>query len=135
MPKLWEKVVSVLASLSLFAYQTKPITGSRARDLFANERTFLAWLRTGLASITMGLAFGKLLATVISKVIGALLISMGAFLIVYSGQHYYWNIYHIDRGESIFDRIRSYLFVGFLSVIALCSFILLFVDTEGFLSG
>ncbi|GJQ13824.1 hypothetical protein GpartN1_g5615.t1 [Galdieria partita] len=134
MIKTWDKVTNVLSSLSLFSYQAKPNAGSRARDLFASERTFLSWLRTGLASITMGLAFGKLLGSVVSKVVGALLVSMGAFLIVYSGQHYYFNIYHIERGETIFDRIRSYLFVGFLSVIALCCFVLLFVDTEGFLT-
>ncbi|EME28884.1 hypothetical protein Gasu2_25830 [Galdieria sulphuraria] len=134
MIKAWDEVTAVLSSISLFSYQARPNAGSRARDLFASERTFLSWLRTGLASITMGLAFGKLLGTVISKVVGALLISMGAFLIVYSGQHYYWNIYHIERGETIFDRLRSYIFVGFLSLIALSCFILLFVNTEGFLT-
>lgn len=31
-------------------------TDSRARSLLANERTFLAWVRTGLSMLTIGLA-------------------------------------------------------------------------------
>ncbi|MFI5115661.1 MAG: YidH family protein [Terriglobales bacterium] len=32
---------------------------SRARDHLANERTFLAWLRTGVATIVFGFAVGR----------------------------------------------------------------------------
>jgi putative membrane protein len=35
------------------------VTPDRARDHLANERTFLAWLRTGLAVIVFGFAFGR----------------------------------------------------------------------------
>jgi len=35
-------------------------TGSEARDHFANERTFLAWTRSGVAFAAMGLALGRL---------------------------------------------------------------------------
>ena len=35
---------------------------SRARTHLANERTFLAWLRTGIALIGLGLAAGQFLA-------------------------------------------------------------------------
>ena len=31
-----------------------PATSKRATDHLANERTFLAWIRTGLATITFG---------------------------------------------------------------------------------
>jgi len=33
---------------------------NRARDHLANERTFLAWLRTGVATIVFGFAIGRL---------------------------------------------------------------------------
>ena len=36
-----------------------PNTGSLARDCLAGERTFLAWLRTGLAFIALGVALEK----------------------------------------------------------------------------
>ncbi len=37
-----------------------PDNSSRARDHLANERTFLAWLRTGVATIVFGFAVGRL---------------------------------------------------------------------------
>lgn len=36
-----------------------PNTGSVARDLLASERTFLAWARTGLGFIALGIALEK----------------------------------------------------------------------------
>lgn len=50
------KILSSLAS--------KPIvnSGSTARDHLANERTFLAWTRTGLGFIALGVALAKLSA-------------------------------------------------------------------------
>ena len=32
---------------------------NRARDHLANERTFLAWVRTGVATIVFGFAVGR----------------------------------------------------------------------------
>lgn len=34
-------------------------TGSRARDHLANERTYLAWLRTGISMAALGVAVAK----------------------------------------------------------------------------
>ncbi|WP_037864297.1 YidH family protein [Streptomyces sp. NRRL S-340] len=36
-----------------------PNTGSRARDHLANERTYLAWLRTGISMAALGVAIAK----------------------------------------------------------------------------
>jgi putative membrane protein len=36
-----------------------PENPTRARDHLANERTFLAWLRTGVATIVFGFAVGR----------------------------------------------------------------------------
>ncbi|KMS79330.1 MULTISPECIES: YidH family protein [Streptomyces] len=36
-----------------------PNTGSRARDHLANERTYLAWLRTGISMAALGVAVAK----------------------------------------------------------------------------
>ncbi|GAA2229405.1 MULTISPECIES: YidH family protein [Kitasatospora] len=36
-----------------------PNTGSRARDHLANERTYLAWLRTGISVAALGVAVAK----------------------------------------------------------------------------
>ena len=36
-----------------------PANPNRARDHLANERTFLAWVRTGIATIIFGFAIGR----------------------------------------------------------------------------
>ena len=36
-----------------------PVNPNRARDHLANERTFLAWVRTGIATIIFGFAIGR----------------------------------------------------------------------------
>ena len=37
----------------------EPDSSTRARDHLANERTFLAWLRTGVAVVVFGFAIGR----------------------------------------------------------------------------
>ena len=54
--------------------RTVPNSGSTARDHLANERTFLAWLRTALSLSGAGLAFLKF--DILS--VGDLLFSAGA---------------------------------------------------------
>jgi putative membrane protein len=44
------------------ANDNRPVAGeipNRARDHLANERTFLAWLRTGIAIVVFGFAIGR----------------------------------------------------------------------------
>ncbi len=48
--------------LNLEERQQRTDLESRARTHLANERTFLAWLRTGIALIGLGLAAAKFLA-------------------------------------------------------------------------
>lgn len=43
----------------LFVNEPLKNTGSLARDLLASERTFLAWTRTGLGFIALGVALEK----------------------------------------------------------------------------
>ena len=43
-------------SLTLAAMDPNP---NRARDHLANERTFLAWVRTGVATVVFGFAIGR----------------------------------------------------------------------------
>lgn len=62
-----------------------PNTGSRARDHLANERTYLAWLRTGISVAALGVAVAKFaphrgLHAVIS---GAILILAGLLVSAY----------------------------------------------------
>ncbi|MCH9817232.1 MAG: DUF202 domain-containing protein [Actinomycetia bacterium] len=67
-----------------------PATGSRLRDHLANERTELAWIRTGVALITLGIAIDKLLITEneTGRVIGLIVILGGLFSMVYATVSY-----------------------------------------------
>lgn len=61
-------------------------TGSEARDHLANERTFLAWVRTALAVIGLGVLLGKLVETegLAAEIIGLAMVGFGAAMLVYS---------------------------------------------------
>lgn len=58
--------------------------GSVARDCMANERTFLAWMRTSLNCITLGIAIVKLLdPSTLVKVTGIFFIGLGLGTVMY----------------------------------------------------
>jgi putative membrane protein len=45
---------------TVFSSKIIDLTNSEARDNLANERTFLAWMRTGFAISALGIVIGKL---------------------------------------------------------------------------
>eukprot|EP00871_Galdieria_phlegrea_P005495 jgi/Galph1/5947/GphlegSOOS_G4542.1 len=112
---------------SLFIYRPLPNRGNRARDLLANERTFLSWLRTGMASISVGLAFGRLIGTTLAKIVGTLFVFLGLFIAVYCCLRYYVNVFQIDNDKYTADTVGPWILVVLLVVIAAVSFALIFV--------
>lgn len=53
-------IMKLLSRLLRYVHaEPLPNTGSLARDLLASERTFLAWSRTGLGFIALGVALEK----------------------------------------------------------------------------
>lgn len=75
----------ILAGAYAGAMEVDP--DSRARTHLANERTFLAWLRTGITLIALGLAAAQFLdrdvipEVPVVRTISMLMILMGAFTI------------------------------------------------------
>jgi putative membrane protein len=67
---------------------------SRARTHLANERTFLAWLRTGIAMIALGLAAAQFLAhdlisgVPLTRTLSILLIATGLILTLAGARRY-----------------------------------------------
>jgi putative membrane protein len=63
-----------------------PNVDSTARDHLANERTFLAWVRTALGFIGLGLVIDKLTETHSPLVLatGFVLVAYGAVVLVYA---------------------------------------------------
>ena len=94
------------------AFKTAPIanTGSVARDHLANERTFLAWTRTGLGFIALGIAlerFNTMEALPAplpqfeqdqTKRSAIFLIGSGSSCVAYGTLHYFSNLRLLQQG-------------------------------------
>ena len=72
----------------------KPIAnqGSTARDHLANERTFLAWVRTALGLVGLGVVLERFAANAVdsswAELGGALLIALGGLALFYGIERY-----------------------------------------------
>ena len=87
--------------LRYFRAHPLPNTGSVARDLLASERTFLAWCRTGLGFIALGVALEKVEAfaaispTLLhlqnsrTKVAAGILVGSGSICVAHGTQRYF----------------------------------------------
>jgi putative membrane protein len=64
--------------------------GSRARDHLANERTFLAWLRTAATVMVLGLAVAKFVeeGNARTEVAGGILLVTGALGVIQGAMRY-----------------------------------------------
>ena len=90
------------------------------RFLLANERTFLAWLRTALSLQVAGLGVLQFLThghDTVRFVLGVGLVVTGSYVGVVSYRRYYGNERAIRAGEDL-TRVRSSVFVV-LAVVAL----------------
>lgn len=94
---------------------TRKLEGSLARDHLANERTFLAWFRTSLTVVGLGVALVKL-----QMLQGFALVSilLGAFMLLYASYRYYHVLYMVNRG---------FFSPGFVGIAALVLFALVAV--------
>ena len=78
---------------------------SRARTHLANERTFLAWLRTGLSLVAVGIAAARFLPLALVPgipyvtVFAVLLVLSGTALVLYGGARYVRAHKDIDHGN------------------------------------
>lgn len=73
--------------------------GSHARDHLANERTFLAWVRTALGLAGLGVLLAKLVDSegIMAEVAGLAMIAFGAGSLVYGAVRY-------DRVRRLLDE-------------------------------
>ena len=77
----------------------------RVTDHLANERTFLAWFRTGLTLIALGIAAGQFLTLdsapggPLVRVLSTTVIATGAFLVAVGTYRYSTNRARIDAAE------------------------------------
>ena len=69
---------------------------SRARTHLANERTFLAWFRTGITLIALGLAAAQFLGAGLLAILGVV---AGAVMVIVGLVRYRSSVQHIDDGD------------------------------------
>jgi len=73
---------------------------STARDHLANERTFLAWVRTALGLVGLGVVIERLFAggDRLAVVAGVAFIGFGGACLVYAVSRYLWVAKNLERG-------------------------------------
>lgn len=74
---------------------------STARDHLANERTFLAWVRTALGLVGLGVLLERLGAGSdegIAVAAGVGFISFGGLTLIYAVSRYLWVAKNLERG-------------------------------------
>lgn len=103
--------------------------GSRARDHLANERTFLAWVRTGLALIVLGVAVARLLSGEVTErqVIGVVLVVAGAMIFAYATYRYYRVMRQLDRGVFGADQLGPIVIFGITLVASVGALVVVLV--------
>ena len=100
------------------------------RFTLANERTFLAWIRTSLALIAAGVAVIQLVPGpgVIRHVLGILLIALGGVLSAVSYGHWEQNERAMRLGEQLPHSMVPRLVAATLSLAAVAALVLVVVD-------
>ena len=95
-----------------------PNQGSTARDHLANERTFLAWVRTALGFIGLGVFVAKLVetASLLAEVAGAVLVAYGALVLIYALVRYQRGATLLQSGQFHIAR-RGPLVLGLVALL------------------
>ena len=105
--------------------------GSRARDHLANERTYLAWLRTAATVMVLGLAVAKFVEPTNARTIaaGAILVATGAAGLVEAGARYRRVNRELEQGRFVTGSLSGEPLVAGAVLMAaiVASFILLLV--------
>lgn len=104
--------------------ESNPGADSRTRDELANERTFLAWLRTAANVMIVGLAIAKFGTgndvTVWSLGAGALLVAAGGAGAVYGAVRYRQTSRDLDAGIVwATDRTRGPVVAALILVVVI----------------
>ncbi len=104
---------------------------SRARDHMANERTYLAWLRTAATVMVLGLAVAKLIEPSNARTIaaGAILVVVGAVGLIEAGVRYRRVNRELEEGRFVTGSLSGEpLVAGVVLVVAIAAaFILVLI--------
>jgi putative membrane protein len=104
--------------------------GSMARDLLAAERTYLAWVRTGLSIIGIGVAIVKLISDrhheALVKATGGVMIVSGVLAVLYAWFRNIVTMYQLEIGKFSLDTIGPHLFLATTITAGILAMMLMF---------
>ncbi|KAG2389210.1 hypothetical protein C9374_014610 [Naegleria lovaniensis] len=112
-----------------------PNKQSEARDLLAVERTQLAWVRTGLSTIAIGIAIAKLLtsdadseaAKILMVTIGTIFIVLGLLIFCYSFVRFHYATRRLISGVFVADMFSPVFMFVFGVTACIAALALVFV--------
>lgn len=96
-------------------------SGNRARDHLANERTYLAWLRTAIGVLALAAAIARFgpEAEARDKVAVAVTGVLGMLILIIGTRRYYQVSSHLEQGRFEISRRTPLLVGGAVAVAAL----------------
>ena len=105
-------------------------SGSTARDHLANERTFLAWLRTSLGCIALAIPLhelGLMSEAPLTQFAGAGSLVLSVGVLTFATRRYFLNAYLLQHGYFHYNRrgiqvIAAVAFLVALSLLAIVAF-------------
>ncbi len=113
--------------------QTTDSPATRARDHMANERTYLAWLRTAATVMALGLAiatFGNN-TTVASVIAGGLLVAVGTAGVIFGTVRYRQVNAQLEAGRYITgSRGNAAVLASVVLVVAIVTALVLLVVSD-----
>lgn len=104
--------------------------GSTARDHLANERTYLAWVRTGFGTAALGLAVAELLGDPGDwkpVAAGVLFVILGISMLLYGTMRYFRIVRSLDEGMMYVGRGGPIAFGLTATVIAIVVAVLVLI--------
>ncbi|KAI8081658.1 uncharacterized protein BX664DRAFT_340943 [Halteromyces radiatus] len=109
---------------------------SVARDHLANERTFLAWLRTSLALITVGVAITQLYHLnpspssndITGRALGGTFVALSIVFLYFANARYFHAQFALTQGQ--FPASRGAVLLGSICVLAVLLAMFIVIVTE-----
>uniref|UniRef100_A0A7S4JYN1 DUF202 domain-containing protein n=1 Tax=Odontella aurita TaxID=265563 RepID=A0A7S4JYN1_9STRA len=103
-----------------------PNEGSTARDHLANERTLLAWVRTSVSLIALGIAVAKFDPNrKTGLAVGLMLVCLGIVMIGTSRVRYFDVLQSLERGEFRINEGGVNVILGLIVFVSVASLIVM----------
>jgi len=99
------------------------------QDLLSVERNFLAWVRTGLTIVALGIALVQIIphSGVVTKISGVYIVVFGLIVFLYSWLRHLAMLRELDRRVYLFDALGPFIIVVLGTGVAVLGFLLIYL--------